>query len=495
MWQYSKTADVLELRQLLESGDWRLQSTTVKQNPKRTVSCVNAPPLSYRVYIKHDHPTSPRDRVKNLWRCKAKQEFKAALALSQAGVPVTPALAWGRQGKDSYLVTRELSDTQEFKNVWEACRENPDRRQQFLQGLAEFLRALFTAGVVHPDMHAGNVLGQIDGERIRFFLVDVYGVALRAPLGKASRQALAVWLAGWIHELTDCEKTLFQTACTGLAPKAANVFWQGVKQRQTQVAGKHWPSRRAKLLKNSSLCERRQAPHGSWQLFRAFPLKAAESAVLQHRQNIQNQTNILKIDRKRQLTRVVFEGRTLVVKEFRRPGPWGRWRSDCRSWLNTYRLKTYGLPAAQCLAWLKHDDGQGFLILEDVGDQNLASALAQATTPRQQRVWLHHGARLVAWLHQSRIVHGDLKLSNMMVLEAPRNPQMPLSLIDSDSIRFNQHVTPASRAKNLHQMLDTFPAKFGLVFRLRFLACYRREAGLSRAEMRRVRTKLESARK
>jgi tRNA A-37 threonylcarbamoyl transferase component Bud32 len=490
MWQYSKNADDLELRRLLESGDWGLQGITVKQNPKRTVSCVSAPSLGYRVYIKHDHPMSPRDRIKNLWRCKAKREFQAAQALSQAGVPVTPALAWGRQGKDSYLVTRELSDTREFKDVWEDCRENPDRRQQFLKGLAEFLQALFTAGVVHPDMHAGNVLGQIDGEQIRFFLVDVYGVALRAPLGEASRQALAVWLAGWTQELTDRENEVFQTTCTGLGPEAASAFWQGVKQRQTQVAGKHWPSRKAKLLKNSSLCERRQAPHGAWQLFRAFPLKAADAAVLQHRQNLQNQTNILKIDRKRQLTRVTFEGRTLVVKEFRRPGPWGRWRSDCRSWLNTYRLKTYGLPAAQCLAWLKHDDGRGFLILEDVGDLDLHRALRDAQESPRQRELLHFAARLAAWLHQSRIVHGDLKLSNMMVLKAPRNPQMPLSLIDSDSIRFNQRLTAARRAKNLCQMLGTFPPSLGAVARLRFLAYYRRETGLSRAEMRQVRARL-----
>lgn len=247
-----------------------------------------------------------------------------------------------------------------------------------------------------------------------------------------------------------------------------------------------WGRLRSALLGPGPLCRQHQSSNGRWLLLDPFPPATAEKAFDQHRQNLASKRDILKIDRKRQLSRVAGDGRSLVVKEFRKPGPWGRWRPDCRSWLNTRRLADHGIPVARCRAWLKHRDGRGFLILEDVGDLTLDEALRNAGSIGCQRRLLRAATRLAAWLHRARIVHGDLKLSNIMVPAESADPRMPLTLIDSDAIHFNREPTPAARAKNLYQMLDTFPPCISDCARLRFMVDYRRAAGLDAHQLRPV---------
>jgi len=97
-----------------------------------------------------------------------------------------------------------------------------------------------------------------------------------------------------------------------------------------------------------------------------------------------------------------------------------------------------------------------------------------------------YGKIVVAILLIFGIVHGDLKLSNIMIDSGADKPRTKLVMIDSDDVRFNKRMTLRRRAKNLCQMINTFPKRLGKWPILRFLIHYRIETGLSKAELKRT---------
>ena len=465
----------------LTSGDWLSTAELVKQNRRRTVYRVRACDGRPGLYVKHDHPRYPRNRIRASYRCKASSEYQSAAALTEAGVPTAVPLAWGRAGLDGFLVTEELAGAAPFETVWGHCRCRPELRKAFLRGLAHFLHSLAQAGVDHPDLHAGNVLAVQDEGGIRFFLVDVYQATTGALAAKQWVRTLAWLMAIW-HELRRGEARQLLAGSgalpSGTGPDAA---WQEIIVVTRRDARALWPGRRRRLLGASSLCERAAADDGRWLVRRPFDPETARQAVAAHRAGA---GTVLKTEPKREVSRVEVNGVRCIVKEFRRPGPWGRWAADARCWLNSFRLEMHRVPVAPCLAWLRADTGAGFLVMQDVGDDVLPVLLSQCADAGRRRLLLAATGRLLAWVHQAGIVHGDLKLSNVIVRERQDFPRVSLTLVDSDSVRFHAAMPLDRRVRNLRQVLGSLPAELPFREQARLLAAYRREARLSRGEMR-----------
>jgi len=57
---------------------------------------------------------------------------------------------------------------------------------------------------------------------------------------------------------------------------------------------------------------------GKWEIEGSFSLQLAEEIVLTHIYNMYEGINVIKRDRKRQLSRVIKKGKSYIVKEFRR---------------------------------------------------------------------------------------------------------------------------------------------------------------------------------
>jgi Ser/Thr protein kinase RdoA (MazF antagonist) len=75
-------------------------------------------------------------------------------------------------------------------------RVEADVRRAIL-ALAELVGQLHNAGVLHHDLHTGNVLLQDDGPRMRLTLMDLHRVGRRR---RPSRRALARNLAQLLHD-------------------------------------------------------------------------------------------------------------------------------------------------------------------------------------------------------------------------------------------------------------------------------------------------------
>lgn len=482
-WRFARPDD--PLAELLASRDWQGEGTIVKRNYRRTVYRLDAGAAGQGVvYIKHDHPKSPRNCIKSLWRCKAQREYLAGHQLSAAGVPVVEFLGWGKRGVESFVVTREMPTAGTFLDVWRDCAEQLELRSEFLGRLADFLGVLLRAGVSHPDLHAGNVLVSRRGRQIRFHLVDVFGVRTGQGLTPGLRRRILHLAAGFAHALAE-EEAVALLQRTGGWPRDVDAAaeWRDLVRGFCRDMHRRWRGRRLRLLKQSSLCSRHETSNGTWLLRRPVELGVAEAAVAQHETNFAIGRNIVKCDRRRQLSRVCVDGRQYIVKEFRRPRrlPAGL-RPDGRSWLNTYRLEMAQLPVARCWGWLRSCDGRGYLVLDDLGDQTLIDTLQTGGTQAERREVLSAAGRLAAWLHDAGVVHGDLNSSNFMVNREWGYPQMPLVLVDSDRIHVRRwDVSIRSRQRNLLQTLDLVRLAATRRECLRFLASYRRTSGIARS--------------
>lgn len=191
---------------------------------------------------------------------------------------------------------------------------------------------------------------------------------------------------------------------------------------------------------------------GKWAINKSFSLNLAEEIIAIHQFNIENRTNILKIDHKRQLSRVTKGKDSYVVKEFRRPGPWWILRPDAISWRNSHKLKKLNVPIPKVFAWLRSRDGRGFIIMEDLGDQVVGPILKKIVPDSSERIFLIEKiASFVGFLHSKNIVYGDLKLTNVIIRDGN------LYLIDTDKIKIKKRLKLKDRIYNLEQILNSFP--------------------------------------
>lgn len=200
---------------------------------------------------------------------------------------------------------------------------------------------------------------------------------------------------------------------------------------------------------------------GRWRLREGFALETAEAALRAYANLARNDPGgLLKRDRKRSLGVVAPGGRYFVVKVFHRPGPWGPWRPDCRSWCWNWRLERAGLPVPRYHAWLRAGDGQGWLVMEYIPGEHLEAALRrQAGAPARQRELAGLALELLAALYRRGIVHGDLKAQNLILRPAEAASGQPeaLLLVDNDDVAFGRRIDAAVRARHCRQLAESLP--------------------------------------
>src|SRR5581483_11260802 len=125
------------------------------------------------------------------------------------GIPTVVPLALGEVWKgigpnDSFLITETLEQTQPLSTFLEStvptfAKDRQVRlRQRLAVELGNFLAQLHQAGVVHNDLHAGNMLLRLESDDApRLFLIDLHAVNLERPLGWGQSRENLVMLNRW----------------------------------------------------------------------------------------------------------------------------------------------------------------------------------------------------------------------------------------------------------------------------------------------------------
>jgi hypothetical protein len=334
-------------------------------------------------------------------------------------------------------------------------RDVPAARARFLAALQACLRQVLTGGVWHPDLHVGNLLVTHTPDGPAFALTDLYGCRQVGTLSTHQRLAMLSVLNAFRRDLTDAE---VHALLAPLVPDGnAAACWEALLDTQIADLAARWRGRRGKLLGGSSFVHREVTDEGCWRWREGLDGRVPAAAVRMHRNVVFNHPDgLLKDDRKRRLSRVAVAGTDYVVKEFRRPGPWGPWSPDRRSWLANWRLEMAGFPVPPYAGWLRDRDGHGYLVMAYLPGLTLDRALQTAGADEARFTALCDAAlALIEALYRWGILHQDLKTQNLIVADDPGPPR--LGLVDNDFVRFGCRVTPADRARTYRQLRESLP--------------------------------------
>lgn len=181
----------------------------VKQNASRTVWHCRLEGGDY--YVKQ-YRRRLRDRLTG---DDAARELRFSRRLARAGVPAVEVLAVGRSAKRAWMVSRTVPSATPG-DAWHRehveSGDGLDRRavRRAAEQLAEIVARMHDAGVVHRDLHVGNVLVAGDGDRSRLVVTDLHRMAARRRLSRRARAGnLALLLHDRRHLTTRSERLAF----------------------------------------------------------------------------------------------------------------------------------------------------------------------------------------------------------------------------------------------------------------------------------------------
>ena len=134
----------------------------VKENPVRRVYRISLNELE--VYAKVYQPAGVRGLLKRIFRPVPSQvEFHHLQIAHTRQVPVVKPIAWGRSIKtgnqQAILLTESLGRTKSLEEMlWSEEPVDPEELAAGLQSAAQLLGRMHCAGILHGDLHPGNIL-------------------------------------------------------------------------------------------------------------------------------------------------------------------------------------------------------------------------------------------------------------------------------------------------------------------------------------------------
>ena len=242
---------------------------TVKRNPFRSVRRVTAPDGSV-FFVKHDVPRTAGQIFKEAVRPKSLSEYRSGKLLRSAGIPCVSFVALGRRFPESVLVSRELDgyiSSLEFR--YTASKEPLHR---FLRALADLVRRMLEAKIIHPDFHAGNVMVRPD-EPERLCLLDPFGV--RRSLWTPFRADCRVFCDFADRISPDEAKVLF--SIMGADP----ALWPELQARARARILREWPRRAKQILGGKAKFLRTETLGNDVYLIRNTPWYAEQPFTLE----------------------------------------------------------------------------------------------------------------------------------------------------------------------------------------------------------------------
>ncbi len=157
----------------------RSVGTIIKQGPHRTVRRVEALDANGAYFVKIFHRSDWRARWKHWLRGEpAYWEFSRYRQALRRQVPTAEVVAIGvdaaRSGQ-SALVTQGIDDVVPL-DEWlrqRTTRVAPSQRRALAEQLGELIGQMHSRGVIHRDLHAGNLLLRCRADELHLWLVDL----------------------------------------------------------------------------------------------------------------------------------------------------------------------------------------------------------------------------------------------------------------------------------------------------------------------------------
>ena len=508
-------------------GRWR----QVKQNASRTV--LRGQLDGQGVYLKRFHQRSTVHRTaRKLGLSDAAHEFDAALNLREHGVTTPEPLAVCCDQGSEWVLTREV-DSATPADQWGA-----DRFQRDAKGLAVYRRAtvllgelvarMHNAGVLHQDLHTGNVLVQQTDKGLDLLLMDLHRTVRRRRLSRLARaKNLAMLYHDRLDFTTRTDRLRFLAAylrvsggpgtLRGWTLLVEKFGWAhrrkifAKRDRRILSEGKYFaPLEIGDGWRGHAVLASKRRLGGSRAAQRTFTAEQWAQALAEPEDLFEGEgVEVVKDSRSslvvRRTLRVGERDVDVFIKRPRRKKAWKaiadmlRWSRPKLAFVKGHQLLTRYIATALPVAYLERRRGRSLndclLITEAVGAPKLTDFLNrhlgerptgdERLDPDRQRSLardvLAELGRLLQNLHDNSCAHRDLKGSKILVRWEPgQRPE--LVLIDLDGLKRLWHVSAQRRLQGLMRLnvslLKCPPVNHA--GRLRMLVSYLRRPGVGR---------------
>lgn len=515
--------------------------SVVKTGPHRTVYHLRSAQGEF--YLKHYHARGALVWLKHLVRrTRAEHECAMALRLSSAGLKTIRPVAVGvvrHAGSpcESLLITRAIADAvplDEFcvrQLTGRHRHEAAVLRARLARAAGIFLARLHRAGGDHRDLHAGNLLVELDdaGE-VLLSLIDLQALRFRRHLSPTDkRRALAAFNQFFAGKATQTDRLRFWRAYGAAEPAvakpAARSFWDllawslGWQIPALDAANRSGPSARDAVLRRGEEAELARGALSGWRRAdRAWArgnrhvrivtsgacrgrgvadlpphwlksyvespeqLLAADSVVRFCKQSARCRVALASLPFSTGAVGVCVKSVILRKRLSRWLGRW-RWSGVRRAWEIGHALLRRGIDTPRPLLMVEKQRGagrRGYLVTEWIAATLTARDFTIERLPGlsgdQRDAWLRaHARRLAVQLrrmHESGFDHRDLKLSNLLVSRNPEDPRV--WLLDLEGVRVWKRLPWQRGVQNLARLEVSAHEQglYGKTLRLRFLRWY-----------------------
>ena len=507
----------------------------VKQNASRTV---------YRgtidgtdIYIKHFHGKSFFHRVARILRVsQARREMHYAKYLRARGVAAPKPLAASTGDIEWFAAVAVVDAVPGDK--WHATQRNsgPEGAKKITQAtdaMAELISQMHACGVIHRDLHCGNILVSGDSNPPKLVLTDLHRLTHRVGLTRLAKTAN---LAQLLHDLRDTttrtQRLRFLKHYLACSKSRGTLRgWEYlIDQMARRYTRKHRAHRDRRInrknryfapvspapgWKGHVVLASKHCPPGSTAGTHVFTRAQWEAILAQGPSLLEGEdVKVIKdspsgrvVQRKLKVGDIELE---VHIKRPRRKQSW-KILMDCfrasrplRAFRLGHQMMTRGVDTALPLAAMERRIGpfltDSILITETVHashmNQFLHIRLAHVADPQlaglseaeqstvAQNV-LRSLGRMVRRLHDNNLVHRDLKSGNILVHWTPEDGPSVI-LIDLDGLKRVSRITMRQRFQglmrlNVSLLQCTAVSHAG---RLRMLLGYLRRPGAGRIEFK-----------
>lgn len=398
----------------------------------------------------------------------ARREWRAFAHLARVGIPAPRPRALGiLPGGDRILAVDFLTG----RTLDAELRSGTPDRARLACDLGELVAALHAQGIVHRDLHHGNV-----------FMTEAGPLLLDLQLARPGRSR-----KGRLRDIGDLEASLepdftlaqrvrFRAAALALSRPYDETSRQALRQAgaaSLERSRAHAASRCRRALRPGRRFARAEYAGASGLRRREIEPAALGQVLSAHRDGL---GETLQRDTRSWITAVAADDLRVVVKQSVPVGLLGaltdlfRGSPARRAWLAGFGLEAHGIGAARPLAFLERRrfglPSDSLLVMADLRPGQPAPALAGTRAGEVVDVL----TRLAGRLHARGILHRELTADRVWL--SPDGDALEPRLAGLDHVRFRTRLSDAERRRGLALLNATLPDAAGATDRHRAFARY-----------------------
>ncbi len=459
-------------------------------------------------YVKRSFYRGWVQRILTLFRrTGTRREADLIGELHERGIPVPTLVATGveRSGgliTGEYIITEEVAGSESLRDFFFTTFRKLPRaeKKKAVEDFAVFIRRLHDSGVVHKDLHMGNVLIGRDRDRYGFHLLDLNEVELKSGITLAQRwENLVLVNINFINNVEDSLRFHFlKHYSSGLlnGREELRKVAAEIEKGSLSLASSVWKKKAKRCMGTNRLFVATRYGGLRVNLKRDWDgveglsrVIASPDAFLDGGDSV-----IYKDGRTVKAAMVELDGGGKVfLKRYNRKGAFHTLKNVFRSsrarkvWQKGYAAELRGLRIPAPVALIEERRFRlllrSYVITEFIDDATrLNDFVEQGMKERVDcGVLMHALGREIGGMHRLGWFHGDLKWNNILV-----GPGTVFWFLDIDGSMVKGGLTDADVAKDLGRfMRDMDKSPLGKEEKIRFIHGYlARNPSSSRAVLR-----------